>query len=98
MTDKKEDKVQVEVSTYNWGPCLIKLKILDDFKKILIDEAKKNEEDFSSKLAGQIRRKLDMVKNLEVKLYHILHLILVFMINVFKNIKIKNTIKNQNMR
>ncbi len=33
MTDKKEDKVQVEVSTYNWGPCLIKLKILDDFKK-----------------------------------------------------------------
>ena len=56
MTNKKEDKVQVEVSTYNWGPCLIKLKILDDFKKILIDEAKKNEEDFSSKLAGQIRK------------------------------------------
>ena len=33
MTDKKNENKQVEVSTYNWGPCLIKLKILDDFKK-----------------------------------------------------------------
>jgi len=56
MTDKKNENKQVEVSTYNWGPCLIKLKILDDFKKILIDEAKKNEEDYSTKLAGQIRK------------------------------------------
>ena len=51
-----EDKKMVEVRTYNWGPCLIKLKIQDDFKKILIDEAAKNEKDFSDKLAGQIRK------------------------------------------
>ena len=52
---KKDEKTHVEVCTYNWGPCLIKLKILDDFKKILIDEAKKNEQDFVSKLAGQLK-------------------------------------------
>ena len=51
-----KDKKMVEVRTYNWGPCLIKLKIQDDFKKMLIDEAAKNEKDFSDKLAGQIRK------------------------------------------
>ena len=56
MTDKKQEKVNIEVSTYNWGPCVTKFKILDDFKKLLIDEAKKNEEDYASKLAGQIRK------------------------------------------
>ena len=56
MTDKKDEKVKIEVSTYNWGPCVVKVKILDDFKKILLEEAKKNEEDYASKLAGQIRK------------------------------------------
>ena len=50
------EKVKVEVSTYNWGPCLVKVKILDDFKKVLLEEAKKNEEDFRGKLAGQIKK------------------------------------------
>ena len=52
---KKED-VQLEVHTYNWGPCLIKLQIQDDFRKILLDEARKPEEDFSDRLAGQIAK------------------------------------------
>ena len=51
-----KDKTMIQVKTFNWGPCLIHLKIQDDFKKALIEEAKKNEEDFSSKLAGQIRK------------------------------------------
>ena len=56
MPDKDKDKNKVEVRTFNWGPCLIHLQIKDDFKKILLDEAAKNEKDFSSKLAGQIRK------------------------------------------
>ena len=56
MTNKKDDKIKIEVSTYNWGPCVVKVKILDDFKKVLLEEAKKNEEDYASKLAGQIRK------------------------------------------
>ena len=51
-----QEKDQIEVRTFNWGPCLINLKIRDDFKKILLDEAAKNEQDFSHKLAGQIRK------------------------------------------
>jgi hypothetical protein len=42
MTNKKDDKIKIEVSTYNWGPCVVKVKILDDFKKVLLEEAKKN--------------------------------------------------------
>ena len=53
---KKEKNPQIEVRTFNLGPSVIKLKIQDDFKKILIDEAAKNEKDFSDKLAGQIRK------------------------------------------
>ena len=56
MKNKKDDKVKIEVSTYNWGPCVVKVKILDDFKKVLLEEARKNEEDYASKLAGQIRK------------------------------------------
>ena len=32
MTDKN---TQIEVHTYNWGPCLIKVNILEDFRNIL---------------------------------------------------------------
>ena len=53
MTDKKQ---QVEVHTYNWCPCLIKVKILDEFRKILLEEAKKTEIDYKDKLAGQIAK------------------------------------------
>tara|TARA_Y100000592_G_scaffold96067_1_gene163810 strand:+ start:60 stop:770 length:711 start_codon:yes stop_codon:yes gene_type:complete len=57
MTDKEKDKgPMIQVTTYNWGPCVIRLKIREDFKKILIDEALKNEQDFSSRLAGQIKK------------------------------------------
>tara|TARA_R100000149_G_C5830238_1_gene106085 strand:+ start:111 stop:803 length:693 start_codon:yes stop_codon:yes gene_type:complete len=49
---------QITVTTYNWGPCVVRLNIKDDFKKILLDEAKKNELDFSSRLAGQIKKEI----------------------------------------
>ena len=55
MTEKPKGPV-IQINTYNWGPCVIKLKIQDDFKKILIQEALKNEEDFSARLAGQIKK------------------------------------------
>jgi hypothetical protein len=43
---------EIPVITFNWGPCVIRLKIEPEFKKLLIDEAKNNEEDYKSKLAG----------------------------------------------
>jgi uncharacterized protein (TIGR02466 family) len=47
MSEKK-----IPVSTFNWGPCVIKLKIEEEFKKLLLDEGKKNTEDYRDKLAG----------------------------------------------
>ena len=55
MTEKTKGPM-IEVNTYNWGPCVIKIKIQDNFKKILIQEALKNEEDFTARLAGQIKK------------------------------------------
>ena len=51
MTDKN---TQIEVHTYNWGPCLIKVNILENFRQVLLEEAKKTEIDYKDKLAGQI--------------------------------------------
>ena len=39
MTDKEQ---KVSVSVFNWGPCVVKLKMMDDFKQLLLDEAKNN--------------------------------------------------------
>ena len=38
---EKEKTEQIRVDTYNWGPCVTKLKILDNFKELLLTEAKK---------------------------------------------------------
>ena len=43
---------QIPISIFNWGPCVVKLKVKDDFKKLLLDEGKKNNEDYTTKLAG----------------------------------------------
>ena len=44
----------IDISVLNWGPCVIKLKINDDLKKILIDDGLKATEDYKNKLAGII--------------------------------------------
>ena len=53
---EKEDKVKIEVNTMNWGPCVVRMKILDDFRQILLDEARNTEIDFRDRLAGQIAK------------------------------------------
>lgn len=46
----------VEVSMYNWGPCIIKVKITDEFKRLLLEEANKNSYDYRKNLAGNIEK------------------------------------------
>jgi len=43
---------QIPVTTFNWGPCIIRLKMEDEYKKLFLEEAKKNKEDYRGKLAG----------------------------------------------
>ena len=45
-------KRQVNIQILNWGPCVVRMKISDEFKKILLDEGEKNKIDFTDKLAG----------------------------------------------
>ena len=49
---KEQDMPEkVSVQIYNWGPCVIKLKIKDELKKMLLEEAPKGV-DYRNKLAG----------------------------------------------
>jgi len=43
---------KINIQMFNWGPCVIRMKITDDFKKLFLSEAKKNKIDFRDKLAG----------------------------------------------
>jgi len=49
MTEEK-----INVGVFNWGPCIIRFKISDECKKLLLDESKSNVLDFKTKLAGII--------------------------------------------
>ena len=49
--EKEKEPIKVQVNTFNWGPCVTRFKIQDDFREVLpMDEAKKSEEDFSGRL------------------------------------------------
>ena len=59
MTDtgiKPGDKLQVQ--TYIWGPCVIRFKIKDELKHLLIEEAKISTKDFRENLAGQLDKEV----------------------------------------
>ena len=43
---------KINIQIFNWGPCVVRMKISDQFKKLLLDEAKGNKEDYTKKLAG----------------------------------------------
>ena len=32
------EQKKVDVSVFNWGPCVVKMKIMDEFKKLLFTE------------------------------------------------------------
>ena len=50
----KERPEQITVNTYNWGPCLIKVKARDTLIQQLREEAKKSKIDYRKNLAGII--------------------------------------------
>ena len=43
---------QIPISIFNWGPCVVKLKVKEEFRKLLLEEGMKNTEDYTTKLAG----------------------------------------------
>ena len=54
---KDQDKKgipKVQIDMFNWGPCVVRMRINEDFQNKLLSEAKKNKEDYVGKLAGQI--------------------------------------------
>ena len=65
MTDKEQ---KVSVSVFNWGPCVVKLKMMDEFKQLLMDEAKNNKQDYRDKLAGIIEKETGYTEEAKAKI------------------------------
>ena len=43
---------EIKLQIFNWGPCVVRMKITDKFKDLLLSEAEKNKLDYTDKLAG----------------------------------------------
>jgi|TARA_R100001086_G_scaffold44124_1_gene19495 hypothetical protein len=43
---------KIEIQMLQWGPCVVKLKIQDHVRELLLQEGKKSKEDYRTKLAG----------------------------------------------
>ena len=65
MTDEQQ---KVSVSVFNWGPCVVKMKIMDEFKQLLLDEAKNNKDDFRTRLAGIIEKETGYTEKAKAKI------------------------------
>ena len=56
--DKKTKGVEIKYQVLQWGPCIVHLKISEDFQQKLLkggEEARKKNKDFRSNLAGIIK-------------------------------------------
>ena len=56
LTERKEQDMEekIPINIFNWGPCVVQCKIKEEFRQLLLKEAKLNDIDFRDKLAGQI--------------------------------------------
>ena len=76
---------------------LTRFKIQDDFKKVLLDEAKKTEQDFSDRLAGHNKTKERGYSDKQPYNYTLSISVSWYLRWHFKDIKTKNTNTNQSM-
>ena len=49
-------KKDINIQIFNWGPCVVRMKITDSFKKLFLTEAEKNKLDYTDKLAGILEK------------------------------------------
>ena len=50
-----EERINIDV--YNWGPCVVRVKVKDSFRKLLLSESNNNTKDFRDKLSDPINEK-----------------------------------------
>jgi uncharacterized protein (TIGR02466 family) len=67
MTEEK-----INISIFNWGPCVIKLKITDTFKNLLLTEGEKSKIDFSKRLAGILDKEIGYTDESRTKIVPLL--------------------------
>ena len=67
MTEEK-----INISIFNWGPCVIKLKITDTFKNLLLTEGEKSKIDFSKRLAGILNKEIGYTDESRTKIVPLL--------------------------
>jgi len=56
--EKKNESTEIKYQVLQWGPCIVHLKVSEDFQKKLLsgaEEAKKNKKDYRHMLAGIIK-------------------------------------------
>ncbi len=53
-------KKEVQYRTLRWGPCVVQYTIDEEFRKILLEEAKKSHVSYGHRLAGHLKKEVKM--------------------------------------
>ena len=51
-------KIAIQYQLFRWGPCLVKLKISEENRLLLLKEAQASKTDFESRLAGIVNKQV----------------------------------------
>ena len=84
-----DDKKQIPVQTFNWGPCVIKFKMEEEHKKLFLEESKNNTDDYKTKLAGIIDHETGYNEKSKEKLIPILSMYLGLYDQMFERFTLK---------
>jgi len=49
----------INYEVLRWGPCLVKTKITEEWRKLFLSEARASQKDFESRLAGMLKRQVE---------------------------------------
>ena len=52
------EKIAIQYQLFRWGPCLVKLKISEENRLLLLKEAQASKTDFESRLAGIVNKQV----------------------------------------
>ena len=64
----KENKTKVNIQIFNWGPCVVRMKISDEFKNLLLKEGEKSKIDFTDRLAGILDKEVGYNEDSKTKI------------------------------
>ena len=57
--EKKKEQQAIQYNLFRWGPCLVKLKISEENRKLFLEEGKASYNSYEKRLAGVLKKEVE---------------------------------------